>query len=446
VLFPIVSGIWVALAVFLFTYFLISIRRLPRIKLDRPIAALVGAVLMLVLGVVTPERALESIDLDILLLLLGMMLLVVGLELCGLFEWVSIRMIRYSGTQFRLLLLVMVVSAVLSALVLNDAVVLMFTPIVIKACRLVKTDPVPFLVGEVVAANIGSVATAVGNPQNAYIATKAGIGFLEFSAALLPVAVVSLLIGVALIYLVFRKDIEKGDAAVLRSLALENGWSRLRNSILAGDSQAKEGMVNLRKRRRALQAILLITIIAVLGFSLSSFIGISLSMVAFAAGVAAFLVLLLMTDVRSGEVLRKVDWSIILFFVGLFIVLQGVRDSGLLTEIQALFPGFGPGETSTLGSLTLFSAVLSNLVSNVPAVMLLGEMIPIQSTDLWLALASSSTLAGNATLLGAAANIIVAEKAESMGVEVSFMRFVKAGLPIAILTLLVSTLLLLVIL
>jgi Na+/H+ antiporter NhaD/arsenite permease-like protein len=437
-----VSGLWVALGVFLLTYFLISIRRFPRVKLDRPVAALIGGALMVILGVVIPESALQSINVDIILLLLGMMLLVVGLELCGLFEWVSLRMIKYAGTQFKLLLLIMAASALLSALVLNDAVVLMFTPIVIKTCRLVKTNPIPFLVGEAVAANAGSVATAVGNPQNAYIVTKAGIGFLEFSAVLLPVALISLAVGVALIYLVYRKDIGRGDTAALRCMVRERGWSQLKETLLHGDSEAQRGADNLKRRGRALKVLLTITLLAILGFSLSNMIGVPLSLVAFIAGIAALLVITLMTDVKASEVLKSVDWSIILFFVGLFIVIQGVIDSGLLVEIMNIFPGFGEGEVPTIGTLTLFSAVLSNLVSNVPSVMLLGEMIPAQSTGLWLALASSSTLAGNATLIGAAANIIVAEKAEGMGVEISFKRFLIGGLPVAVVTLIVSTLLL----
>ena len=142
--------------------------------------------------------------------------------------------------------------------------------------------------------------------------------------------------------------------------------------------------------------------------------------------------------------LGGVDWSIILFFVGLFIVLRGVRDSGLLTELKDFFPGFEDGGVPRIEWLTALSALLSNLVSNVPAVMLLSELIPVSETDLWLALASSSTLAGNATILGAAANVIVAEKAEGMGVEVDFWRFTLVGFPIAMATLFVSTLMLLV--
>jgi Na+/H+ antiporter NhaD/arsenite permease-like protein len=439
------AEIFVALGVFLLTYFLISIRRLPRIRLDRPVAALLGGGLMILLGVVTPERAIASVDIDILLLLFGMMLLVVGLELCGLFDWVSLKIIHHSSSQFHLLLLIMSVTALLSALILNDAVVLMFTPIVIKTCRLVRTNPVPFLIGEALAANIGSVATAVGNPQNAYIATKAGISFLEFSTALTPVALISLCVGVAFVYLAFRKEVNRGDIALLKRVEREEGWESLRSQILENDSHAREGMDRFRRRGIALQVLLVITLIAVMGFFVSHLISVPLSMVAFLAGVMAFVIIVLLTDVTPRQVLSGVDWSIILFFVGLFVVLQGVSDSGLLMEMRSIFPGFGEGAVPTLGWLTVFSAFLSNLVSNVPAVMLLGEMIPLSSTDLWLALASSSTLAGNATLIGAAANIIVAEKAEGMGVEVSFWKFIVVGLPVALLTLLISFFLLVVI-
>jgi len=137
--------LWIALAVFLVTYALISIRRFPRVKIDKPAAALVGAGLMIVFGVVEPDHVLEAINIDILVLLVGMMILVAGLELCGFFEWVSLRMIRYSKNQFMFLLLTMVVTGSLSALILNDTIVLLFTPVIIRTCRLLKSNPVPSL-------------------------------------------------------------------------------------------------------------------------------------------------------------------------------------------------------------------------------------------------------------------------------------------------------------
>jgi Na+/H+ antiporter NhaD/arsenite permease-like protein len=435
--------LWVAFAIFLVTYALISIRRFPGIKVERPAAALLGAGMMIVFGVVGPSEAMDAINMDIILLLVGMMILVAGLELCGFFEWVSLQMIKYSKNQFRFLVLTMAVTGTLSALVLNDTVVLLFTPIIIRTCRLLKSNPVPFLIAEAVAANIGSVATVVGNPQNAFIATKAGISFVDFSARLVPVSVACMLVAIAILYLVFRKDIEKGSAQEFRRKILAEGWKAFSEEIVKGDAVATSGLRKLKERKLGLYTLLGITALTFAAFVASHVLGTPIAIIAFLAGVASLFFVPLVSNVKAKEMLTGVDWSIILFFVGLFVVLRGVRDSSLLTEIKDFFPGFGDGGAPTVEWLTALSAFLSNLVSNVPSVMLLSELIPISQTDLWIALASSSTLAGNATILGAAANIIVAEKAEGMGVEVNFWKFTLVGFPIAMATLFVSTLMLL---
>lgn len=435
--------LWVAFAIFLVTYALISIRRFPGIKVERPAAALLGAGMMIVFGVVGPSEAMDAINMDIILLLVGMMILVAGLELCGFFEWVSLQMIKYSKNQFRFLVLTMAVTGTLSALVLNDTVVLLFTPIIIRTCRLLKSNPVPFLIAEAVAANIGSVATVVGNPQNAFIATKAGISFVDFSARLVPVSVACMLVAIAILYLVFRKDIEKGSAQEFRRKILAEGWKAFSEEIVKGDVVATSGLRKLKERKLGLYTLLGITALTFAAFVASHVLGTPIAIIAFLAGVASLFFVPLVSNVKAKEMLSGVDWSIILFFVGLFVVLRGVRDSSLLTEIKDFFPGFGDGGAPTVEWLTALSAFLSNLVSNVPSVMLLSELIPISETDLWIALASSSTLAGNATILGAAANVIVAEKAEGMGVEVNFWKFTLVGFPIAMATLFVSTLMLL---
>jgi Na+/H+ antiporter NhaD/arsenite permease-like protein len=433
----------IALAIFLVTYALISIRRFPKIKIDRPAAALVGAALMIVLGVVEPEKAIGAIHLDIIILLVGMMILVAGLELCGFFEWVSLRMIKYSKDQFTFLVLTMVVTGSLSALVLNDTIVLLFTPIIIRTCRLLKSNPVPYLVAEALAANIGSVATVVGNPQNAFIATKAGISFVDFSARLVPVSIVCMLVAIAMMYLFYRKDIEKGSAQEFRRKILKDGWKAFEDELVKGDAATTSGIKKLKERKVGLYALTGITALTFLAFILSHVLGTPIAVIAFLGGVTALFVVPLITDVKAKEMLAGVDWSIILFFVGLFIVIEGVKDSMLLDEIRSGFPGFQDGSVPSLEWLTALSAFMSNLVSNVPAVMLLSEMIPISQTDLWLALAASSTLAGNATILGAAANVIVAEKAEGMGVQINFWKFTLVGFPIAMATLFVSTIMLL---
>jgi len=432
----------IALAVFLVTYALISVRRLPKVKVERPAAALVGAALMIGLGVVSPTNAVDAINMDILILLVGMMVLVAGLELCGFFEWVSLRMIRYSKDQFSFLVLTMVVTGALSALVLNDTIVLLFTPIIIRTCRLLKSNPVPFLVAEAIAANIGSVATAVGNPQNAFIATKAGMSFTAFSVKLLPVAAVCMLVAIAILYATYKKDIRQGSAQEFRRRILKDGWKAFEDELIKGDAATTAGIRKLRQRKLGLYMLVGITALTFAAFVLSHVMATPIALIAFIGGVAALFIVPIVTDVKARDMLAGVDWTIILFFVGLFIVIEGVKDSGLLAEMRRFFPGFGPAEVPSLDWLTVVSAFLSNLVSNVPAVMLLSEMIPVTNHELWLALASSSTLAGNATIIGAAANVIVAEKAEGMGVEVDFWRFTLVGFPITLATLFVSTIML----
>lgn len=412
-----------ALGIFLFTYVLISIRRFRWFNIERPMVAMLGAGLMILFGVVGPQEAWDAIDLNTLALLLGMMILVACLEVCGFFTWVSLLIITRSKDQFHFLVLVMVATAVLSALILNDTVVLLFTPIVIRTCRLIKANPVPFMVALAISANIGSVATPVGNPQNAYIATVSGISFVDFTVALAPVAAVSLLVGIALIWVVFRKDFCDGDG----------------NRRLIDIEQARS-MVRYDGMDRGVWVVLTLMAAVFVGFVASDHLGVPLAVVAFVGGsLALFLLPLFNRRTNARAILQGVDWTLLLFFVGLFIVLEGVAESGLLQEMMDGFQSISDGGLATIPGLSLFTALLSNLISNVPAVILLAPFVEsLGMTSLWLALAASSTLAGNATILGAAANIIVAEGGERHGVDLPFWKFLKAGLPITIATLLVS--------
>ncbi|TLZ66984.1 MAG: anion transporter, partial [Methanobacteriota archaeon] len=196
-----------ATAVFLVTYVLISLRTVRRFPIERPAVAMLGGALMLVLGVLTPAEALLAINLDVILLLVGMMVLVSGLEVCGFFDLVSSRIVTRARTQVSLLVWLMVATAALSALVLNDTIALLVTPVVVRSARALRVKPVPYLVAVAIAANVGSVATEVGNPQNAFIAIRSGIPFLAFSAYLLPVAIACLAVSIGLVWLVFRKDL-----------------------------------------------------------------------------------------------------------------------------------------------------------------------------------------------------------------------------------------------
>jgi Na+/H+ antiporter NhaD/arsenite permease-like protein len=425
-----------ALVIFLMTYILISVRRFGKLNLERPAVALFGAALMIVFGVVAADQAFAAIQLDILGLLLGMMIIVVCLELCGFFTWVSVKMIRASRNQFQFLVLVMFVTALLSALILNDTVVLLFTPIIIKACRLIKANPVPFLVAEAISANIGSVATPVGNPQNAFIATQSHITFAEFTTKLLPVTLLCLLVALVLVWLVFRNQIRDGCDREGRH------WLCERSKPIDAEAAIRE--IAPQPVHRSVYLVLGTLVLVFIGFVLSPYINLPLAMVAFIGG--AFVLMFLPffnRSVHSAEVLRRVDWTLLMFFVGLFVVLKGVDTSGLLAEMMSVFQSGSGSGLGSIPGLTGFCAILSNLISNVPAVMLLSPFVASAgSNNLWLALVTSSTLAGNATILGAAANVIVVETGNKMGVEVSLWQFMKAGLPITVVTLLLSVIVL----
>jgi Na+/H+ antiporter NhaD/arsenite permease-like protein len=436
---------YVALAIFLATYLGISIRHFKWFNIKRPIVATIGGFMMVFLGVVTPSQAFQSIDFGILGLLLGMMIMVVGLELCGFFTWVSKRIVLASRNQFQFLALIMISTAVLSALILNDAVVLLFTPIVIRACKMIKANPVPFLIAEAVSANIGSVATEVGNPQNVYIASISNVSFLDFSLRLVPVTAICLIVAISLVWVVFRKDLceDRGFATSVED-APNQAKRRLRARSKPIDREEALKHSEVGNINSSVYLVLGVLLLVFAGFILSPLTGVPIAIMAFLGGASVLFLLPLFnrgTDIRL--ILKQVDWTLLLFFVGLFVLLKGVDVSGLMAEMVGLFQSGSGGNLGTIWGLSGFCAVLSNLISNVPAVMLLAPFVSsIGTSTIWLTLAASSTLAGNATILGAAANIIVVETGERMNVQVSFWKFIKVGLPITFVTLVISILML----
>jgi len=407
------DAILVTAAVFLFTYALISMGNVPKLRINRGLAAALGGILLILLGIVPIFDVLGLINFNVIFLLLGMMMLVAGLEFSGFFHIVSNMLVARSGSKVKLLGYVMVLCAVLSAVALNDAIVLIFTPIVIRCCRITDSNPIPYLIGVMFSANIRSLSTAIGNPQNAYIASKAGLSFIQFSAHALPISLVCLPVAFLMIYLIFRKKLSSEEIVPPADIEMEVDRNRL-------------------------WAVIIILLGALAGFIVSSSIGISTGAIALVAGILALVVVMTRAPKNIVWVAKKVDWRILLFFIGLFIIMGAVEKSGLLAQIASFFPGFGPGETPSLVGVAGFSALLSNLVSNVPGVMLLGSMIPPNDTMLWFALAAFSTLAGNATIIGSAANVIVSERAESHNVHFNFWKFALIGVPVAFVTLLIA--------
>lgn len=394
----------IAIAIFAFTYLLISGRRLKVLPLNRPAAALLGAVLMVACGVMTPERVYRSVDYDTLVLLLGMMLFTTYLFLAGFFDWAADGVLRIAKTPQRLLLYLILTAGLLSALLVNDTVCLMLTPLVVAVIGRGKLPLAPYLLALAMSANIGSVATLVGNPQNMIIGHLSGIPFVRFSLSLFPVAAVGLAIQYAVLAFGFRK--------------------RLRGAIIENTANPNP---------RPLDHWLLTITLTVFALVLAGFVaGFNLAWTALGGG--ALVMVLARRDTH--EVLKLVDWHLLVFFAALFVVVEGLNGTGLPDQIYGKVHGvFGVTETSQAWNLAWFSVVGSNVFSNVPFVLVAGKWISnfAQPELMWKVMALATTLAGNLTILGSVANIIVVESARGHA-EVGFWDYAKFGIPVTILT------------
>jgi Na+/H+ antiporter NhaD/arsenite permease-like protein len=373
------------------------------LPLNRPAAALLGAVLMVACGVMTPERVYRSVDYDTLVLLLGMMLIAAYVSLAGFFDWAADRILRKAKTPRALLLYLILTSGILSALLVNDTVCLMLTPLVVTVMVRGKLPLPPYLLALAMSANLGSVATLVGNPQNMIIGHLSHISFLRFSASLLPVAVVGLAIQYAVLSIGFRKTL---DQAVIQ---------------------------RPDDRPRPLDRRLLVLTFVALALVFAGFVaGLNLSWTALAGGA------LLMVAARrdTHEVLKLVDWHLLVFFAALFVVVEGLSGTGLPDQIHDRVHGvFGTTAGSQAWNFAWFSALGSNIFSNVPFVLVAGKWINhfAEPEMMWKVMALATTLAGNLTILGSVANIIVVESARKH-VEVGFWDYARFGIPITILT------------
>jgi Na+/H+ antiporter NhaD/arsenite permease-like protein len=393
----------VASAIFVITYVLISGRQLKILPLNRPAAALLGAVLMITTGVMTPERAYRAINYDTLVLLLGMMLISAYLYLAHFFEWAAELVLSFSRTPGRLLFYVILTSGILSALLVNDTICLMLTPLVVAVIRRGKLPLLPYLIALATSANIGSVATLVGNPQNMIIGHFSRISFPEFSRALLPAAIVGLAINFFILRFGFRKT--------------------LRETTIDRSTHA------VPKLQRGLFVLVCVVFTSILAGFLA---GLNLAWTAMAG--AALVMVLARRDTH--DVLKLVDWHLLLFFAALFIVVDGLSDTGLPDAIYArLQPIFGLSAPAQAWNLAWFSVLGSNVFSNVPFVLVAANWIArfTEPALMWKVLAVATTFAGNLTIIGSVANMIVVESARDH-IQVGFWDYARFGIPITILT------------
>ena len=394
------ARILAAYAIFFASYFVFALGKFPGMKIDRPGAAIIGAVLMVSFRIMSAQEALRAIDFATIVLLFSMMLIVANLHLGGFFEWVEESVfLRLNAHQ--LLAAVIFTSGILSAFLVNDIVCLVMTPFVVSLTRRLGLKPTPYLLAVATASNIGSVATITGNPQNMLIGSISRISYLSFLAHLGPIAVVGLLLDWALVH-----------------------WLYLRHAINDAEPLATpSGSVQHHSPR---MKPVIVLVIVLLGF----LIGVPAAIMA-ALGAA---VLLITRTIEPRLVYDEVDWGLLVLFTGLFIIVGGAERSGLTAN---LLRPFNAWNLHRIWIYAFVTATLSNIVSNVPAVVLLKSLVPsFPNTQTgWLTLAMASTLAGNLTITGSVANIIVVERARPE-VHIGFRDYFRLGLPLTLLTML----------
>jgi Na+/H+ antiporter NhaD/arsenite permease-like protein len=390
----------------------IAVGALPGLRMNRAGMALAGAAILLAIGAVSPVEAASAVDVSTIALLLAMMLIVANLRLAGFFTAAGARVLAAARSPRQLLALVVGASGLLSAVFLNDTMCLMLTPLVIEVTRRSGRDPVPYLIGVAVSANIGSCATIVGNPQNMLIGAQSGIPFLTFMTSLGPPALACLLAAWLAIVLCFPREFAAGAslAAAHRGRGRSAGYKPL--------------------MYKSFGAALLMVVLLVAGMAPA------------VASLAAAAVLLVTRRVNPERVFAEVDFSLLVFFSGLFVLTKAVEGTAAFAlAFEAAKPVLGGDGDGPVWALSGLTALFSNLVSNVPAVMLERPLIPLfgDPERAWKVLALSSTFAGNLTLLGSVANLIVAEGARRAGVRLSFGAYLRVGLPLTLVTLAIGT-------
>jgi Na+/H+ antiporter NhaD/arsenite permease-like protein len=407
----------IGLLVFIATYALIVTERV-----HKTLAAMAGGVAMILLGIVDQDRAFEEIDFNVIFLLAGMMILAGILRQTGIFGWLAVRSARIARAEpYRLLVVLSVITAVASAFLDNVTTVVLVGPITLFLAARLGMSPFPFVVSEILASNIGGAATLIGDPPNILIGSAADLGFDAFLFHMAPLSVLLLALYLVAARWLFRND-------------------------LRADPALREGLLQLDERQmitnpRLLRSSLIVLAGTLIGFLLHGPLHLEPATVALTGAV----VLMVITRQSPDEVLREVEWPTLFFFIGLFMLVAGVIEIGLIRAVAdgiVALTGNVLGPTSIL--LMWMSAVLSGVIDNIPYT---ATMIPVveqlaeghESDALWWALAIGADLGGNATIIGASANVILAGMAEREGHPISFGRFLRYGLPVTLGTMLIST-------
>ena len=410
----------IALIIFLVTYgFIISE------KIHRTIISMIGAILMVALGVLDQESALHHIDFNTIGLLIGMMVIVGITSQTGVFEFIAVWSAqKVKGNPVRILVALSIFTAIASAFLDNVTTVLLVVPVTLSITVQLKVNPMPYLISEIFASNIGGTATMIGDPPNIMIGSAVKkLTFLSFINNLTPVIIIIMIVTLFILTLIYRKQL-KTTPQLIDSLLEKDPFAEILNKAL------------LRK-------CLLVIVLTIGGFFLHQLIGIETATIALAG---AFLLLLITGDKYLEKALEKVEWTTLFFFIGLFVIVGGLVETGLIASVARKAMTWTGGELKSTTILILWmSAIVSSFVDNIPFVATMIPMIKemgnlgINNLDpLWWSLSLGACLGGNGTLIGASANLVVAGLAAKEGHKISFVKFLFIGFPLMLVSVFIS--------
>lgn len=393
-------------------------------KIDRTVTALAGAALMVLIGILDQEEAFHKIDFNTLGLLISMMVIVFITQRTGVFQFLAIKACKVSkGEPWLIIALMSLITGVLSAFLDNVTTILLILPITLSVAKDLRLNPIPFIISEVFASNVGGTATLIGDPPNIMIGAKAGLGFMEFIKNDAPVILPMLFITTVTFVLIYRKQLHTKDEYKRKILELK-------------ENEAIKDHVLLRK-------CLIVLGLTILGFILHGFLHVESSTVAITGAV----VLMLIAKVKIEQVFKDVEWKTIFFFAGLFMLVGGIEKAGILKMMaQGVIDLTGGNMFATTLAILWVSAIASAFIDNIPFVATMIPLIQALGTlgisdlgPLWWALSLGACLGGNGTIIGASANVVASGMAEEAGYKITFGGYFKVAFPVMLVTIAIST-------
>ena len=391
-------------------------------KMHRAVAAMAGAVILLLFHVLSVDEATTYVDINTIGVLVGMMLFVAVVKNSGLFEYVAIKAAKLTkGRPMAILVVFAIITAVLSAFLDNVTTVLLIGPMTIAITQMLEVNPIPYLLSQIMASNIGGTATLIGDPPNIMIGSAAGLSFMDFVVNTGSVIVIILAVTVLIYYFMYRGQISVIEENMHKVMELDENRS-------------------IKDKPLLIKSVIM-TVVVVIGFVFHSQLQVESATVAlFAAGF-----MLVFGKQDAEEIILGVEWSTILFFIGLFVVVGGMQKSGVITSLAELMMEF-IGNNEALGIVIILwvSAIISSFLDNIPFVATLIPLIltmesgGVDVTPLWWALSLGACLGGNGTLVGASANVVLAGVSAKNGYPITFMQYTKTGFPLMLISIVIS--------